>query len=224
MSSPSSSSRPCGSNPIQLYSLGTPNGLKISIALEELGLPYDAHTIDIRKNEHLAQWFIDLNPNVKIPVLVDHNGPNGQELVIFESGAILLYLAEKTGKLIPSDPVKRYDVIQWLFWQMAGLGPMLGQYGHFTKYAPEKVEYGINRYTNEAKRLLGVLEARLNGRQWIAGDEYSIADIACYGWILGVQLFYKTWSDLGSFPNIDRWAKEIGERPATVRGREVNKP
>eukprot|EP00879_Flechtneria_rotunda_P000947 GHRR01001079.1.p1 GENE.GHRR01001079.1~~GHRR01001079.1.p1 ORF type:complete len:252 (+),score=44.88 GHRR01001079.1:134-889(+) len=208
---------------LQLYSLATPNGQKVSVALEELGLPYDTHVIDIRKNDQFSDEFKRINPNSKIPGIVDPNGPGGKELAIFESGAILLYLAEKTGKLLPSDPAAKYETISWLMFQMAGVGPMFGQFGHFTKYAPEKIPYAINRYTTEVKRLLGVLEGRLTGRQYIMGNDYTIADIATFPWVNGLSAFYNAEEALGlkDYPAVNAWLQRCMDRPASQVGMKV---
>src|SRR5258705_4983261 len=177
---------------LQLYSLPTPNGVKVSIALEELGVPYEPHAIDISKNESWTPEFLSLNPNGKIPAIIDPDGPGGRPLALFESGAILLYLAEKTGKLLPADPALRYETIQWVFFQMAFIGPMFGQLGFFFKFAGREVadKRPLERYRDESKRLLGVLDTRLNGRQWIMGDEYTIADISMFGWVRNLVGFY----------------------------------
>eukprot|EP01111_Echinosteliopsis_oligospora_P013502 TRINITY_DN484_c0_g1_i1.p1 TRINITY_DN484_c0_g1~~TRINITY_DN484_c0_g1_i1.p1 ORF type:complete len:255 (-),score=43.71 TRINITY_DN484_c0_g1_i1:54-704(-) len=208
---------------IQLYSLATPNGQKVSIALEELGLPYDAHTIDIRKGDQFTPEFVAVNPNSKIPAITDPNGPNGQSLNVFESGAILLYLAEKTGKLIPTDPIKRSQCIQWLFFQMGGVGPMFGQFGHFHKYAPEKIPYAIERYTKEARRLLGVLNKQLEGKQYLIGDEYTIADIATFPWVRCLDTGYKGWEVIGvaEFTNVTAWLERCSAKPASQKGFNV---
>eukprot|EP01012_Entosiphon_sulcatum_P045868 TRINITY_DN6135_c0_g1_i1.p1 TRINITY_DN6135_c0_g1~~TRINITY_DN6135_c0_g1_i1.p1 ORF type:complete len:269 (-),score=41.03 TRINITY_DN6135_c0_g1_i1:48-809(-) len=207
--------------PYQLYSLGTPNGFKVSIFLEEAGLEYDAHTIDIRTGAQKEPSFTAINPNGRIPALVDLEAPGGP-FNVFESGAILLYLAEKTGKFIPTDVRKRSEVIQWLFWQMAGLGPMFGQCGHFHKYAPlmgENNEYGKKRYLTETRRLLEVLDKRLEGREYVC-DEYSIADISIWPWIgcLDVGYGLKDVIPLSAYPNVERWRATIGARPAVQRG------
>eukprot|EP01117_Protostelium_nocturnum_P017163 TRINITY_DN693_c0_g1_i1.p1 TRINITY_DN693_c0_g1~~TRINITY_DN693_c0_g1_i1.p1 ORF type:complete len:217 (+),score=81.35 TRINITY_DN693_c0_g1_i1:241-891(+) len=208
---------------IQLFSLATPNGQKVAIALEELGLEYDAHTINIAKNEQFAPEFLKVSPNNKIPAITDPNGPNGQPLNLFESGAILLYLAEKTGKLIPSDPTLRAQTIQWLFWQMGGVGPMFGQLGHFHKYAKEKIPYAIDRYTNEVKRILGVLDKQLEGKSYIVGEEYTIADIATFPWINCLEGGYNVAEqvELNSFKNVIAWRDRCNEKPATKKGRNV---
>eukprot|EP00877_Chromochloris_zofingiensis_P008956 jgi/Chrzof1/4313/Cz14g08160.t1 len=212
-----------GSKPIQLYSLATPNGQKVGVALEELGIPYEAHTIDIRKEDQFTDEYKKINPNSKIPSIVDPDGPGGKPLAVFESGAILLYLADKTGKLMPKDPAQRYETLSWLMWQMAGVGPMFGQFGHFYKYAPEKIEYAINRYSKEARRLLGVLEGRLEGRQYIMGDEYTIADIATFPWVRGLSTAYNAEEHLGlkDFPKVNDWLQRCLERPATQVGLNV---
>ncbi|MCW5700893.1 MAG: glutathione S-transferase N-terminal domain-containing protein, partial [Rhodospirillales bacterium] len=167
---------------IDLYTWSTPNGFKVSILLEELGLPYKVFPINIGAGDQFDPAFLKLNPNNKIPVIVDHDGPNGEPLALMESGAILMYLAEKSGKLMPAETVQRYTVIQWLMFQMGGLGPMLGQNHHFRRYAPETIPYAVDRYTREATRLYRVLDARLGEEEYLAGD-YSIADIASYPWI-----------------------------------------
>lgn len=196
---------------IELYSLGTPNGHKIALFLEEAGLNYTFHKIDISKGEQFAPEFLAISPNNKIPAIVDTApADGGAPLPVFESGAILVYLAEKTGKFLSSDPRKRIETLQWLFWQIGGLGPMAGQNGHFNVYAPEKIPYAIDRYTKETNRLYGVLNKQLEGRDFITGD-YSIADIACYPWIVPHRNHKQ---DLDDFPNIKRWFTAIGERPA----------
>ncbi|HEX7389004.1 MAG TPA: glutathione S-transferase N-terminal domain-containing protein, partial [Acidiphilium sp.] len=170
---------------LQLYSLPTPNGVKASIMLEEIGLPYEVHLVDIGKNESWTPEFLSLNPNGKIPAMIDPDGPGGKPLGLFESGAILLYLAEKTGKLLPEDAARRYQTIQWVFFQMAAIGPIFGQVGYFHKFAGREIEdkRPLERYRAESQRLLGVLETRLAGRQWIMDDEYTIADISMLGWV-----------------------------------------
>jgi GST-like protein len=195
---------------IDLYTWTTPNGRKASIALEELGLPYKAHAIDISKDEQFAPAFLKISPNNRIPAIVDND--NGMSL--FESGAILIYLADKTGKLMPKDGEGRYRVIEWLMWQMGGPGPMLGQVHHFVKYNKGKSAYAEERYSKEAQRLYGVLDRRLEGRDFVAGD-YSIADIAIWPWISRFE-----WQeiDLAKFPNVQRWSTTIAARPAVQRG------
>jgi len=203
---------------IDLYSWPTPNGHKVHIMLEECALKYQVHGIDIAKGDQFQPDFLKISPNNKIPALIDRDGPNGQEISVFESGAILIYLAEKTNSaLFPQDPMKRYEVLQWLMFQMGGLGPMLGQAHHFRIYAPEKVEYGIERYTKEATRLYGVMEKRLSEADYLAG-EYSIADIACMPWI---RSYKNQGQELDDYPNLKRWFLAIKERPAVRRGLEV---
>lgn len=198
---------------LQLYSSPTPNGVKISIMLEETGLPYEAHYIDLGKDQTWTPEFLSLNPNGKIPAIIDPGGPGGQPLALFESGAILLYLAEKTGRFLPADLRGRVEVLQWLFWQVGGLGPMAGQNHHFRNYAPEKVPYAIDRYVKETNRLYGVLDRRLADRRFVAGDDYTIADMASYPWILPEA----QGQDIDDFPNLKRWRDEIAARPATAR-------
>ncbi|WP_419797377.1 MAG: glutathione S-transferase family protein [Terasakiella sp.] len=203
---------------IDLYSWPTPNGHKVHIMLEECGLEYQVHGIDIAKGDQFQPDFLKISPNNKIPALIDHDGPNGQEMSVFESGAILIYLAEKTkSPLLPQDPMKRYEVLQWLMFQMGGIGPMLGQAHHFRIYAPEKVEYGIERYTKEATRLYGVMEKRLGEADYLAG-EYSIADIACMPWI---RSYKNQGQELDDYPNLKRWFLAIKDRPAVRRGLDV---
>ena len=178
---------------LQLYSLPTPNGVKISIMLEETGLPYEVHLVDILKNESWTPEFLSLNPNGKIPAIIDPNGPDGAPMALFESGAILIYLADKTGKLLPAAPALRYETIQWVFFQNAAIGPMFGQMGYFYKFAGRAIEdkRPLQRYVDESKRLLGVLEQRLSTRNWIMGNDYTIADISLLGWIRVVTAFYE---------------------------------
>jgi GST-like protein len=199
---------------IDLYTWGTPNGYKISIALEELALPYKVVPVNIGKGEQFAPEFLKISPNNRIPAIVDHEGPGGKPISLFESGAILLYLAEKTGKLIPAEAAGRYLTIQWLMFQMGGVGPMLGQAGHFRNYAPEQVPYAIDRYTNEGKRLYGVLDRRLAEAEYLAG-EYSIADIATFPWL---RLPQSHGIDITQFPHVARWREAIARRPAVERG------
>jgi GSH-dependent disulfide-bond oxidoreductase len=200
---------------IDLYYWTTPNGNKITIFLEEVGLPYNIIPVNIMAGEQFKEEFLKISPNNRIPAIVDHEPVNGgAPISVFESGAILLYLAEKTGKLIPQDV--RVEVLKWLFWQMGGLGPMAGQNHHFSEYAPEKIDYAINRYVKETGRLYGVLDKRLADREFVAGD-YSIADIASYPWIVP----YKRQSqNLEDFPNLKRWFETIKARPATIRAYE----
>ena len=210
---------------LQLYSFPTPNGVKISFALEEIGLPYEAHLINIMKNETWTPDFLSLNPNGKIPAIIDPNGPGGKPLALFESGAILLYLAEKTGKLLPSDPAGRYETIEWVFFQMGGIGPMFGQLGFFHKFAGKEIadKRPLERYRDESKRLLGVLETRLNGRKWIMGDDYTIADISMLGWVRAVKVFYEAGEMLGmdNMKNVTRWLDAGLARPASERGLNI---
>ena len=212
---------------IQLYSLLTPNGVKVSIMLEELGLPYEPHTIDIGKNETWGPEFLSLNPNGKIPALVDPDGPGGKPLGLFESGAMLIYLAEKTGKLLSADPALKYETIQWVFFQMAAVGPMFGQLGFFHKFAGKEYEdkRPRDRYAAESKRLLGVLETRLDGRQWIMGDDYTIADIALLGWVRNLVGFYGAGElvDYAALKHVPAWLARGLARPAVQRGLEIPK-
>ncbi|SAL37892.1 glutathione S-transferase domain-containing protein [Caballeronia terrestris] len=203
---------------IDVYSWATPNGHKIHIMLEETGLEYSVHAVDIGAGDQFTPDFLAISPNNKIPAIIDNAGPEGRPLALFESGAILIYLAEKTGKFLPSDPVGRYETIQWLMFQMGGIGPMLGQTHHFRNYAPEKIEYAINRYSNEARRLYGVMDKQLGVTKYLAGDEYTIADIATFPWT-------RSWENQGivldEFPNVKRWFDAIAARPAVKRGVEV---
>ncbi|MFH6784639.1 MULTISPECIES: glutathione S-transferase N-terminal domain-containing protein [Methylobacterium] len=210
---------------IQLYSFPTPNGVKVSIALEELGLAYEAHTVQIGKNETWNPEFLSLNPNGKIPAIIDPDGPGGTPLALFESGAILLYLAEKTGRLIPFDPAGRYETAQWLFFQMAAVGPMFGQLGYFHKFAGREIEdkRPLNRYRDESKRLLGVLESRLAGREWIMGAEYTIADISLIGWVRNLIGFYEARElvEYDALTAVPAWLERSLARPAVQRGLEI---
>ncbi|TVR79540.1 MAG: glutathione S-transferase family protein [Rhodospirillales bacterium] len=205
---------------IDLYTWSTPNGYKVSIMLEEIGLPYRVIPVDIGKGQQFEPAFLALNPNNRIPVIVDTDGPDGRPLPLFESGAILMYLAEKTGQLLPADRVGRYQVVQWLMFQMGGLGPMLGQAHHFRTYAPETIPYAVERYTNEATRLYRVLDHRLGEAAYLGG-EYSIADIACYPWI---RPWRRQGQDLDAHPNLKRWFEAIDARPAVQRGLKVPPP
>jgi len=202
---------------IDLYTWGTPNGRKVSIMLEEVGLPYTVHPINIGKNDQFTPEFIAINPNSKIPAIVDREGPDGQPLSVFESGAILIYLAEKTGKLLPSAIRPRSVVLQWLMFQMGGVGPMFGQNHHFRRFAPEKIAYGIERYGKETERLYGVMDRRLGEVGHLAGD-YSIADIATYPWVSRHD--YQE-IDLAKFPNVKRWYDALSARPAVQAGMKV---
>jgi GST-like protein len=210
---------------IQLYSFPTPNGVKVSIALEELGLPYEAHAIDIGKNESWTPEFLSLNPNGKIPAIIDPDGPGGAPLGLFESGAILLYLAEKTGMLLTKDAARRYETIQWVFFQMAAVGPMFGQVGYFHKFAGREIEdkRPLERYRAESQRLLGVLETRVDGRRWIMGDDYTIADISLLGWVRNLIGFYGA-RDLVAFDtltHVPAWLERGLARPAVQRGLDI---
>ncbi len=208
---------------LQLYSFPTPNGVKVSIALEETGLPYEAHKIGLDETTEPA--FLALNPNNKIPAIIDPDGPGAKPLAIWESGAILLYLAEKTGQLMPADPAGRHETVQWLMFQMGGVGPMFGQFGHFHKFAADKItdDYPTKRYQAEAKRLMGVLEQRLDGRQWLMNDDYTIADIAIFPWIRGARIFYGAEEalDFAAFPKVMDWAARCEARPASQVGLNV---
>lgn len=209
---------------LQLYSLPTPNGVKVSIMLEETGLPYEAHRIDFDLNEQKSPEFLALNPNGKIPVIRDPDGPGGKPLVLFESGAILVYLAEKTGQLLPRE-ARRYETLQWLMFQVAGIGPIFGQVGFFHKFAGREFEdkRPRDRYVEESRRLLGVLDGRLRGRSWIMGDEYSIADIAVFPWVRNLIGFYEAGALVGiaDFREVTRVLETFVARPAVSRGLEI---
>ena len=210
---------------IQLYSLPTPNGVKVSIMLEETGLAYEPHTIDIGANQTWTPEFLSLNPNGKIPAIIDPDGPDGKPFGLFESGAILVYLAEKTGQFLPKDPAARYQTLAWVFFQMAAIGPMFGQLGFFHKFAGREYEdkRPRDRYVAESKRLLGVLEARLEGRDWIMGDDYTIADIATLGWVRNLVGFYGAGElvDYASLKTVTAWLERGLARPAVQRGLEI---
>ena len=207
---------------IQLYSLPTPNGVKVSIMLEETGLPYEPHLVDFGSNDQSSPAFHSLNPNNKIPAIIDPAGPGGKPLPLFESGAILIYLAEKTGRFMPKDAAGRYHTIQWLMFQMGGIGPMFGQLGFFNKFAGKDYEdkRPRDRYVAEAKRLLGVIEERLAQQAWLVSDEYSIADIATFPWVRNLIGFYEAGDLVGiaNFPNVTRALEAFVARPAVVRG------
>jgi len=207
---------------IQLYSLPTPNGVKVSIALEEMGLPYEAHRVSFETNDQMSPAFLSLNPNNKIPAILDPQGPGGKPLALFESGAILFYLAEKTGLLMPADAAGRYETLQWLMFQMGGIGPMFGQLGFFHKFAGKAFEdkRPRDRYVAESRRLLGVLDQRLAGRDWVMGREYTIADVAILPWVRNLIGFYEAGDmvGFGDFPNVARVLKAFVERPAVARG------
>jgi len=204
---------------IDLYTWPTPNGHKIHIMLEETGLEYNVHPIDIGKGDQFKPEFLALSPNNKMPAMVDQDGPGGKPFALAESGAMLFYLASKTGRFLPKDIRKRWQVMQWVMTQMGHVGPMLGQAHHFRRYAPEKLDYAINRYTNEAKRIYGVIDKRLGEAKYLAG-EYSIADIATYPWLVPHSM---QGQNLEDFPNLKRWYDELRERPATQRGFAVMK-
>jgi GSH-dependent disulfide-bond oxidoreductase len=210
---------------LQLYSLPTPNGVKVSIMLEETGLPYEVHLVSFDRHDQMSPEFLSLNPNNKIPAIIDPDGPDGKPLPLFESGAILLYLAEKTGQLLPRDAAGRYETIQWLMFQMGGIGPMFGQVGFFHKFAGKEYEdkRPRDRYVAESKRLLGVLEQRLQGRQWIMGDQYTIADIATWPWVRNLVNYYGAGELVGfdNFPNLQRVLTAFGARPAVQRGLNI---
>jgi GSH-dependent disulfide-bond oxidoreductase len=207
-----------GSDIIEVYSWATPNGHKVHIMLEECGLPYRAHAVDIGAGDQFKPDFLAISPNNKIPAILDPVGPDGAPISLFESGAILMYLAGKTGKFMPASTRGRYEMLEWLMFQMGGVGPMLGQAHHFRIYAPEKIEYAVNRYTNEAKRLYGVMNKRLAKSKYMAGGEYTIADIAIFPWL-------RSWKNQGidwvDYPHLKGWFDEIAARPAVQRGVEV---
>jgi GST-like protein len=223
---------PVGKHPLQLHSLATPNGVKVTIMLEELlamgfeGAEYDAYLVNIGEGDQFGSGFVDINPNSKIPAMVDHSADKPVRL--FESASIMLYLADKFGALAPSDPVKRAETINWLFWQMGSAPYLGGGFGHFYAYAPEKYEYPINRFTMETKRQLDVLDRQLAQTTWIAGDEYTIADIAIWSWygqlVLGNLYSAAEFLDVASYTNVMAWAERINARPAVQRGRMVNRP
>ncbi|MFN3861147.1 MAG: glutathione S-transferase N-terminal domain-containing protein [Roseateles sp.] len=207
---------------LQLYSLPTPNGVKVSIALEETGLPYEAHLVSFETNDQFSPEFLSLNPNNKIPAILDPDGPGGAPLALFESGAILVYLADKTGQLMPADPARRYETLQWLMFQMGGVGPMFGQLGFFHKFAGRDFEdkRPRDRYVAEARRLLGVLDQRLQGRAWLMGDDYTVADIAIFPWVRNLVDFYGAGELVGyaDFKAVDRVLQAFLARPAVQRG------
>ncbi|MEG3122709.1 glutathione S-transferase N-terminal domain-containing protein [Sphingomonas sp. GB1N7] len=210
---------------IQLYSLPTPNGVKASIMLEETGLPYEAHLVDFAKNDQKSDAFVSLNPNGKIPAMIDPDGPGGQPIGVFESGAILLYLAEKTGALLGSGPADRWQAIQWVMFQMGGVGPMFGQLGFFNKFAGKdwEDERPLGRYVDEAKRLLGVMDAALAGKTWFLGDDYSIADVSMIGWVNNLITFYEAREIVGfeAYKGVGAWLERGLARPAVQRGLKI---
>ena len=203
---------------IDLYTWGTPNGRKVSVMLEELELPYNVFPINITKDEQFDPDFLKISPNNKIPAIVDHDGPGGEPISVFETGAILIYLADKTGRFLPKEPKDYYDVMQWLMFQMGGVGPMLGQAHHFRRFAPEQIPYAVDRYTNETARLYGVIDRQVADHEWRAADEYTIADIATFPWIARHE-----WQgqNLDDFPNLKRWYEANWSRPAVQKGFEV---
>ncbi|CDF82890.1 glutathione S-transferase N-terminal domain-containing protein [Pseudomonas sp. QL9] len=212
---------------LQLYSLPTPNGVKVSITLEETGLAYEPHLVSFERNDQFSPEFLSLNPNNKIPAIIDPNGPNGQPLALFESGAILIYLADKTGQLLPQDPAQRYEAIQWLMFQMGGIGPMFGQVGFFNKFAGREYEdkRPLNRYVEESRRLLAVLDQRLEDRDWVMGKDYSIADIAIFPWVRNLVGFYEAGElvQFERFDNVKRVLEAFLSRPAVQRGLGIPK-
>ena len=203
---------------IDLYYWPTPNGKKITIFLEEVGLPYNLMPVDITAGEQFDEEFLRISPNNKMPAIVDSEGPNGEPISVFESGAILLYLAEKTGRFMPSSPRQRYEALQWLMFQVSSVGPMLGQAHHFRGYAPEEIPYAVDRYTNEAARLYGVMDARLSEVKYFVGDEYSIVDMAIYPWVASYE---RQGQRIEDYPNLRRWYEEMAGRPAVRRAMEV---
>jgi len=212
---------------IQLYSLPTPNGVKVSILLEETGLPYEPHLVNFATNDQMSPEFLSLNPNNKIPAIIDPNGPDGQPLALFESGAILLYLASKAGRFLPADTAARYETLQWVMFQMGGIGPMFGQLGFFHKFAGKDYEdkRPRDRYVAESKRLLSVLDVHLAGREWVMGDEYTIADIAIFPWVRNLVGFYGAGElvEFALFKNVQRVLDAFVARPAVQRGLEIPK-
>jgi GST-like protein len=209
---------------LQLYSMATPNGQKVGIMLEESGLPYEAHLINIMNDDQFDEDYLKLNPNNKIPTIIDPNGPGGERIAMMESGAILMYLAEKTGQFLPKDPLKRWETLQWVFFQAAHVGPMFGQFGHFYKFAADKTSdnYGVDRYTGESKRILGVLEQRLKDQKWIMGDEVTIADMAIAPWVKAID-FYEGHDqlDTGSYKHVIDYSKRFYDRPGVQTGSKV---
>jgi GST-like protein len=210
---------------LQLYSLPTPNGVKVSILLEEIGLPYEAHLVSFSSNDQMSPEFLSLSPNNKIPAILDPHGPGGKPLALFESGAILVYLADKTGRFMPTEPGARYQTLQWLMFQMGGIGPMFGQLGFFHKFAGREYEdkRPLERYVAEARRLLGVLDRRLGARAWVMGDDYGIADIAIFPWVRNLFGFYGARELVGGdeFGHVNRVLQAFTERPAVQRGLEI---
>ena len=208
---------------IDCYTWPTPNGHKVHIMLEECGLEWTVHPINIMEGDQFDPEFLKISPNNKMPAIVDRDGPDGQEIAVFESGAILIYLADKTGRFLPTDSRPRYDALQWLMWQMGGVGPMLGQAHHFNNYAPqrferEKLQYGIDRYVNEANRLYGILEKRLDGRGWVAAGAYTIADMAIFPWLRFPE---NQGVEIDRYPRVKAWREEIAARPAVAKAVET---
>jgi GST-like protein len=203
---------------IDVYTWPTPNGHKVHIMLRETGLPHEIHPINIRNGDQFKPEFLRISPNNRIPAIVDREGPGGKPISLFESGAILLYLAAKTGKLLPADPPRYWSCIQWLMWQMGGVGPMFGQANHFCRYAKEKIEYAVDRYTNEARRLTNVLDKRLGESRYAGCDEYSVADIAIFPWMRGSE---SRGVNIENYPNVKRWFDEINGRPAVQKALQV---
>jgi GSH-dependent disulfide-bond oxidoreductase len=203
---------------IDLYYWPTPNGKKVTIFLEEVGLPYNLMPVDITAGEQFDEEFLRISPNNKMPAIVDSEGPDGEPISVFESGAILLYLAEKTGRFMPSSPRQRYEALQWLMFQVSSVGPMLGQAHHFRGYAPEEIPYAVDRYTNEAARLYGVMDSRLSEVEYFVDDDYSIVDMAIYPWVASHK---KQGQKIEDFPNLRRWYEAMGKRPAVRRAMEV---
>ena len=200
---------------IDVYSWPTPNGHKVHVMLEETGLDYNVHPINIQKGDQFAPDFLKISPNNRIPAIVDQDGPGGKPYALFESGAILIYLAEKTGKFLPTEPTARYDTLQWLMWQMGGVGPMFGQAHHFRGYAPVEIPYAVDRYTKEAGRLYGIMDKQLGQSAYLAGPDYTIADIATFPWTRSID---RQGHSLDEFPNVKRWSDAINARPAVAKG------
>jgi GSH-dependent disulfide-bond oxidoreductase len=206
------------SQPIDLYYWPTPNGWKASIILEELGLPYEVRPVNIAEGDQFEPEFLKISPNNKMPAIVDPDGPDGEPISVFESGAILIYLAEKTGRFLPADPRGRYRTLEWLMFQMGSVGPMLGQAHHFRQYAPETIPYAIQRYTDEAARIYRVIDRRLAESEFIAAADYTIADVAIFPWLVSHE---NQGQDLADYPNLERWYRTVEARPAVQRGLEV---
>lgn len=200
---------------IDLYSWPTPNGHKVHIMLEETGLAYTIHPINIQKGDQFQPEFLKISPNNRIPAIIDQDGPGGKPYSLFESGAILIYLAEKTGKFLPTEPTAKYDTLQWLMWQMGGIGPMFGQAHHFRGYAPVEIPYAVDRYTKEAGRLYGILDKQLGQSAYLAGPDYTIADIATFPWTRSID---RQGHSLDDFPNVKRWSDAINARPGVAKG------